>query len=157
MKGREKGAAMPATPTPVRAAASAPAKEPTYRRQKRRGRADLAFIEINGARRYPGEYGTPESRAKYTGAIAKYQATGWLPPPDGLTILLLVDRYWTHAKDYYRKPDGTPTGEPEKHHRRRRSRLRRGACEGRRRALQPPAAAAGGGEGPRRPAGGGGA
>jgi hypothetical protein len=53
-------------------------KLPSYRRQKRIGKADLAFVEIEGVRRYLGEYGSAESRQRYDAVIAEWQATGYL-------------------------------------------------------------------------------
>lgn len=50
-----------------------------YRRQKRKGRADTAFVEINGFRHNLGPYDDPESRAKYKRLISGDSAD---PPPE---------------------------------------------------------------------------
>jgi integrase len=94
---------------------AAPAKLPGYCRQKRKGKADLAFVEIDGVRRYLGEYGSDDSRQRYQAVIEEWQASGFIPPADvrDIPVVVLVDMYWTHAKDTYKKPDGTPTNEPE--------------------------------------------
>ena len=38
---------------------------PTYRRLRRRTGRDLAFVEVDGRRRYLGPYDDPESRERY--------------------------------------------------------------------------------------------
>jgi integrase len=88
-------------------------RTPGYRRQRRKGKPDLAFVEFDGQRHYLGTYDTPDSRRRYATIIAEWQAAGYSPPVevDALTITELVDRYWTHAKAHYRKPDGAPTSE----------------------------------------------
>lgn len=88
-------------------------RTPGYRRQKRRGKPALAFVEINGTRRYLGEYGTAESHRRYDALLAEWKSSGNVPTahPRDLRVIELVDRYWAFAETYYRKPDGTPTSE----------------------------------------------
>jgi hypothetical protein len=40
---------------------------PGYRKQKRRGKTALAFVELNGRRRYLGDFGTPGSGRPWPG------------------------------------------------------------------------------------------
>jgi hypothetical protein len=87
---------------------------PRYRRHRDRTRGtDRAFVEFSGRRVYLGPYNSPESRAAYARELAEWESGGKRAPTakDALTILELVDRFWTHAEGYYRKPDGTPTSE----------------------------------------------
>jgi integrase len=58
----------------------------------------------------------PESRAKYDKLIGAWLANKRQLPADvpaaiGPTIAVIIQRFWTHAETYYRKPDGTPTTE----------------------------------------------
>ena len=38
---------------------------PKYRRQKRSGRPDIAFVQLGDKRIYLGDFDTPQSRQKY--------------------------------------------------------------------------------------------
>jgi hypothetical protein len=72
------------------------AKRPGYRKQKRRGKSALAFVEINGSRRYLGEHRTPESLQKYAALIAEWRSGGLhddVPQSERL-VIELVDAYW---------------------------------------------------------------
>ena len=96
-----------AKPTPKPASASIP----TYRRQKRKGKPDLAFVELNGRRRYLGVYRTPASRQRYDQAIREWMSDGreHRVSDNNITVMELVARFWKHAKVYYRRPDGSQT------------------------------------------------
>jgi integrase len=89
-------------------------KTPSYRRQKREG-GDLAFVEIAGIRHYLGAYNTPESLNSYHRLVAEWIEGGRsrLPvtPPQEVTVIELVARFWEHAKAYYKKSDGTSSSE----------------------------------------------
>lgn len=90
---------------------------PKYRRQsfkKKRGqakRADIAFVELNGERRYLGVYGSPESREAYDRIIAEYLAHGReLKKPEalaGCTVATIAAAFLKWAENEYKKPDGT--------------------------------------------------
>ena len=86
---------------------------PTYRRQRRKGKPDLAFVELDGRRRYLGEYGSDESREQYGRLVAEYQSAGGRAPveAEAVTVVELVARYHAPADRYNRRPDGTRTNE----------------------------------------------
>lgn len=87
---------------------------PKYRRQKR-PYSDSAFVEIDGKRVYLGVYGTRESVLRYKQVLAEHEAgllhTEKKPSQAPLSINELTELFLAHAKEYYRKPDGTPTSE----------------------------------------------
>lgn len=87
-------------------------KAPKYRRQRRRDGYDTAFVELAGRRFYLGEYGTEESRDAYRRFVLEWRAGGEHVPAEreSISVLELVARFWKHAGEYYRHPDGTPTG-----------------------------------------------
>ena len=95
-------------------------KVPKYRRQKVKGH-DYAFVDLNGVRRYLGEYNTPESQEAYNRLIGEWLETGRSkivkpPTPTGpaeISILELCGAFWEHVEKYYRRVDGTPTSEQE--------------------------------------------
>jgi integrase len=63
-----------------------------------------------------GKYGSPESRAEYARVIAEWEAHGRrLVTPavqtGDLTVAELVTRFWPHAEQHYRRPDGSTTNE----------------------------------------------
>src|SRR5262245_34871842 len=88
---------------------------PGYRRQSfksKRGkpkRADLAFVEVNGERRYLGVYGSPESREEYDRVIAEYLAHGRVVSTKkiSLTIINLAADYLRWAEKDYTRQDGS--------------------------------------------------
>jgi integrase len=68
---------------------------------------------------YLGPYGSPESKARYEAAVNEWLARGRQAPepkvkPDaGPTIAQVLIPYLEHADRYYRRDDGSPTGESE--------------------------------------------
>jgi integrase len=90
-------------------------KVPRYSRHKN----GQARVRYGGKTTYLGAYGTPESREAYERFIAtlpKPEIEG--PPPEIVTgsiplIGELILHYLAHAKAYYVRADGTPTGEHE--------------------------------------------
>jgi hypothetical protein len=88
-------------------------KAPGYRRQKRTGKHDLAFVELNGKRHYLGPYDDPASRSRYHRLVGEWEATGRRPDvsPDEITVVELVAAYVRHATAYYVRQDGKPTSE----------------------------------------------
>ncbi len=88
-------------------------KVPKYRKQKRNGKPDLAFVEIGGQKIYLGEFETPESVRAYHSIMAEYDATKIVSSSTSseLTIVELFAMFTDHAEKYYRKTDGTLTSE----------------------------------------------
>lgn len=84
---------------------------PVYRRQKQRGRADQAFVVLDGRRHYLGAYDSPMSHAAYQKLVGEWlQGGGTLPPPPSeMTVVELLAAYVKHAEQHYRGPDGRPT------------------------------------------------
>jgi len=87
-----------------------PPRTPKYRLHRKSGRA---FVELNGRRIYLGDYESSETRQKYHALIAEWEANSRTlsVPPEQITVVELLARFWKHAKTYYRKLDGTPTSE----------------------------------------------
>jgi len=85
---------------------------PQYRRQRKSDGRDLAFVLLDGQRRYLGRYETPESHAEYARLIAEWKAGGRRLPvdPADITIVELAERFMEHAGVYYVKA-GQPTNE----------------------------------------------
>lgn len=87
---------------------------PKYRKQTRSTGKALAFVDLNGQRLYLGPYDSPASYEKYHSLLAEWNAAGRLCPvskEECLTVMELLARFWQHATQYYRKPDGTATSE----------------------------------------------
>jgi integrase len=91
---------------------------PTYRRHKQSGQAIVTLSDGLGGRRdvLLGKYGTVASRAEYARVIAEWEASGRCLPQTvavaaDLTINEVVARFWPHAEQHYRRPDGTTTNE----------------------------------------------
>ena len=86
-------------------------KDPGYLRSRGKGRADRAFVDLDGTRVYLGLYGSPESWDKYHRVHAEWHANGrrHVVEHEALSVLELVARYWCFAERHYRHPDGTPT------------------------------------------------
>lgn len=90
---------------------------PAYRRHKGKGRG---YVCVGGKQRIlPGEFNSTESRRAYRELIARWAASGGELPEDTakdsppLTVADLCADYLEHAESYYRRPDGTPTREPQ--------------------------------------------
>lgn len=92
---------------------------PKYRRHKK----IYARVVLNGREIHLGLYGSPESKANYEREIAQWLQTGRKTPrpkrqPPSVevgraSIVELCVKYVEFADGYYRRPDGTPTGEAE--------------------------------------------
>lgn len=78
---------------------------------------DRAVVTLNGVDHWLGKYDSPESRQKYDRLVAERLANDRTVPQvkraADVTVLELVDKFWTHAEACYRRPDGMPTGEAE--------------------------------------------
>lgn len=94
-------------------------KVPKYRRHKK----IYARVVLNGREIHLGLYGSPESKAAYEREIAQWLQVGRKTPrPKRQKPSLEVGRasivevavgFLEYANDYYRRPDGTPTGEAD--------------------------------------------
>lgn len=89
---------------------------PKYRHYKPK---DLAVVRLDGRDVYLGKFNSPDSREKYNRVIAEWLTTGAAPPPaastvadqGGPTVNEVILAYLRHAMEFYRRPDGTATGE----------------------------------------------
>jgi integrase len=92
-------------------------KTPSYRLHKQSGQAIVTLNDGLGGRRdvLLGKHGTPESYAEYDRCLAEWIACGRrLRTTDNhntISINELLLRFWDHAQDHYRKPDGSPSNE----------------------------------------------
>jgi integrase len=91
---------------------------PTYRRHKQSGQPIVTLTDGLGGRHdvLLGKHSTRASRIEYARIIAEWEANGRRPPESvssvrDLTINEMIVRYWDHAEEYYRRPDGTSTNE----------------------------------------------
>jgi len=97
---------------------SRPRGVPSYRKHKQSGQAVVTLTDPSGARRdvLLGKHGTAASRQEYARVIAEWEAAGRRLPahnpqmPD-LSVNELVLAFMGHAKQHYRRPDGTHTTE----------------------------------------------
>jgi integrase len=93
---------------------------PSYRKHKQSGQAIVTF-RLPGGRKKDyllGKYGSAESKAEYARLLGEFQAGhGSLPGPSyplaDLTINELLVRYLRHCDAYYRRADGTQTGQAD--------------------------------------------
>jgi integrase len=93
---------------------------PSYRRHSS-GQACVTVRDQAGRRREVllGPWNSPESRAEYARVLSELAAhAGRLAARDptadafgDLTVDEMILAFWRHAKQHYRHPDGTPTGE----------------------------------------------
>ncbi len=80
---------------------------PAYQLHRASGQAR---VKINGEDVYLGPHNSPESHRQYDRVIAKWLAEGTIGAYS-LSVDDLAILFCEHADEYYRKPDGTPTGE----------------------------------------------
>lgn len=93
---------------------------PSYRLHKSSGQAVVTLTDPSGGRHdvLLGSFDTLESRAEYLRVLGEWEARGrtclpaTVPIPD-LTINEMLVAFWGHVEKHYRRPDGTPTGEPD--------------------------------------------
>jgi len=84
---------------------------PAYRRHRASGQA---VVSIAGRDHYLGPWKSKASMAEYDRVIGEWLANGRRPSVSeisDITVGEIIDRFWQHAKSYYRHPDGTPTSE----------------------------------------------
>ena len=94
-------------------------KLPKYRHHKAR---NLVVVHIDGQDFYLGRFDSPVSRERYNRLIAEWLTTGNPPAPrrtrqgeaqpaDGPTVNEIILAFFKHADAWYRRADGSPTGE----------------------------------------------
>jgi len=91
---------------------------PSYRFHAASGKAIVAYYDRDGIRRsvlLPGPYNSEESRREYRRIIGIIDSGGEPKPKQekkpSLSIAELIERYWKHVGEYYRRVDGTQTQE----------------------------------------------
>src|SRR5262249_46308700 len=90
---------------------------PSYRKHKQSGQAIVTLPDGLGARKdiLLGKHGTKQGRKEYARVISEWEAAGRRLPQvlaaKDITVTELIDLYWSHAEQHYRRPDGTPTSE----------------------------------------------
>jgi len=83
-------------------------KPPRYCRHKA---CNQAYVRIDGEQIYLGPWNSPESRERYDELIIQWRRDHDVTGQFSLTLGQLCLLFTKHADDYYRRPDGTPTGE----------------------------------------------
>ena len=92
--------------------AKKPPRIPSFRHHKAAGQG---YVVLDGKYIYLGKYDLPETREKYHRLISEWLSTGHRPVPEHeVTVVELAAGYWRHARAYYRRSDGTATGEIDK-------------------------------------------
>ncbi len=84
---------------------------PRYSRHKASGQA---VVTISGKDVYLGPWKSKVSLVAYDRVVSEWLAAGRRLPElisQILSVGELIERYWEHAKSYYRHPDGTTTSE----------------------------------------------
>jgi hypothetical protein len=76
---------------------------PKYRKQIRKNKDDIAFVEFKSQRYHLGIYNSIESLVKYQQFLAEIQTTGGYVQneDDELTITGLIARFWVYAEIHY--------------------------------------------------------
>ena len=81
-----------------------------------------AYVTLQGRQVYLGAWGSPGAREAYNRLVAEWLSAGRVMLPaqsrgggggGGITILELCAAFLPHVLQYYRHPDGTPTGESD--------------------------------------------
>jgi integrase len=87
-------------------------RNPSYRLHKPSGQAVVTFQSQDT---YLGKYNSPESKVEYDRLLAEWLACGRCLPAKSkrrdVSIAELILAFWKHAKEHYRREDGTPTTE----------------------------------------------
>ncbi len=74
------------------------------------------YVRLDGRAFYLGKWGSPDAEREYDRLIAEWVANGRRLPtdrgrPGEYTLDDLIADFWVHAEKWYRRADGTPTGE----------------------------------------------
>jgi len=86
-------------------------KVPKYCRSRVTTGQDRAYCLLDGKRYWLGIFDAEASQAAYRRLISEWSAGQLRPgvPPDEITIVELLERYWSFAQSYYVGDDGLPT------------------------------------------------
>src|SRR5205823_2311443 len=89
---------------------------PNYRKHKQSGQAVVTLTDSYSRRKdvQLGKYGTKQSRVEYARVIAEWEASGRQLPVAATSdpnISELMDVFWDHVEEHYRRPDGSQTTE----------------------------------------------
>jgi hypothetical protein len=88
------------------------ALEPKYRHHKSSGQA---YVVIDGKDVWLGAHGSAASRKRYLALLNEWISRDRQGPPiaaeGGPTVTMVIAAFWSHAKTYYRDPDGCEAGE----------------------------------------------
>lgn len=79
----------------------------------RRHASGQAIVTLNNRDRYLGKYGSAEAKLTYDRLISEWLANGRreVVSPDEVTVGEIIAGFIAYARDYYRRPDGSPTNE----------------------------------------------
>ena len=83
-------------------------RTPKLRHHKATGKG---CVVLDGKTIYLGKYELPETNEKYHRLISEWLAGALPVAGEDITVIELIKSYWKHAKEYYRRPDGSPTSE----------------------------------------------
>ncbi|MCE9567043.1 MAG: site-specific integrase [Planctomycetes bacterium] len=86
---------------------------PTYRLHKQSGQA-VVTVNVDGRRKdiLLGVYNSAESKEEYRRVLTDLEAGRlFTNAPTDLTVTELCMRFWRHAEQHYRHPDGKPTSQ----------------------------------------------
>ena len=88
-------------------------RTPSYRRQKRQGRADIAFVQIDGRRHYLGDFDDPATKERYHRLLAENAAGAARVDalPAEVTIVELCAAFIDYAQKHYTSDADTPSKE----------------------------------------------
>ncbi len=86
------------------------ARVPVLRHHKASGQG---YVVLNGQAVYLGKFGKAETSQKYHRTIAEWIDSGrqLRQAPEIITVKEVVSRFWIHAEEYYRGPDGKLSSE----------------------------------------------
>jgi hypothetical protein len=85
-------------------------RTPSYRKHKPTGQA---VVTVNGRDHYLGKWNTKASLVAYDRLIAEWLDNGRQLPSEAevVTVASGIKAYWSHAKQHYRRADGSETNE----------------------------------------------
>lgn len=69
------------------------------------------YVRIDGVCRYLGKFEDPATQERAHRLLAEWLANGYRVPvaPNDILVEELLEAYWLHCQEWYRRPDGTPS------------------------------------------------